>query len=131
MVSLLDLNFSKSHDLQNVNHNMLRAHWCGNFNQSLSKASPWERAGTWYFPPQFERDKKLMKSDDNGLYDVLKQIKPSEFKVRLWWLWWFISPICTYFMNIVDCIYDFHLPMNYLGFRAVKVKKSSISHFKS
>ena len=48
---LLELNFSKSHDLQNVNHNMLRAHWCGNFNQSLCKASPWERAATWYFLP--------------------------------------------------------------------------------
>ena len=31
---------------------------------------------------QFERDKKLLKCDERGLYGVLRQIKPSEFQVR-------------------------------------------------
>ena len=29
---------------------------------------------------QFERDKKLLKSNGRGLHEVLRQIKPSEFK---------------------------------------------------
>ena len=30
---------------------------------------------------QFERDKKLLKANGRGVHEVLRQIKPSEFKV--------------------------------------------------